>query len=311
MSIQKVNGFIGVFALLFSGVAFGQTQVPNDFTAGTPARAAEVNANFDALETAVDQNATAIQGIPAGPQGIQGDPGPQGVQGVPGATGLQGPQGDLGPQGPQGDQGPAGADLSNEVSIIEGEQAVQNDRLDAVETFVDDNAADVAANAVVIGSNTAGVAANTASIGNIATVQWLANGQPVGSVVSGTELLTFSDYFLHIERGENRVEKVAGLFYFVAPGCVGQPYVVGSSTNIAQGVVFQAPYESDPIRLYYYPQGSVPIDGIVFQSQTNATTGCVDATTQPRTASPVFPNDPAITGVAAEFFDLPMTMGHR
>lgn len=126
-----------------------------------------------------------------------------------------------------------------------------------------------------------------------------------------TGLLTFSDYFLQIERGENRVEKVLTIFYYVALGCVGQPYGVGSSTNIAQGVVFQAPYESDPIRLYYYPQGSVPIESIIFLSQSNATTGCLDSTTTPVTASPVFPNDPAITGLATEFFDLPLTMGHR
>ena len=31
-----------------------QTQVPNVFEDGTPAKAAEVNANFDALETAID-----------------------------------------------------------------------------------------------------------------------------------------------------------------------------------------------------------------------------------------------------------------
>lgn len=90
MSIQKANGLISIVALLFSGMAIGQTQVPNDFTAGQPARAAEVNANFDALETAVDQNTAAIQQIPAGPQG---EPGPQGIQGA---------QGDVGPQGPAG-----------------------------------------------------------------------------------------------------------------------------------------------------------------------------------------------------------------
>ena len=100
MSIQKTKGLIGIVALLFSGLAMGQTQVPNDFTAGTPARAVEVNANFDALETAIDQNATDIQSIPVGPQG---DPGPQGIQGVPGSQGIQGVPG---PQGIQGDVGP-------------------------------------------------------------------------------------------------------------------------------------------------------------------------------------------------------------
>lgn len=84
-SIKKVNGIIGVATLVFSGVVFGQTTVPNIFQAGQPARAAEVNANFDVLEAAIDQNAAAIAQIPAGPEG------PQGIQGV------QGPQGPAGP----------------------------------------------------------------------------------------------------------------------------------------------------------------------------------------------------------------------
>ncbi len=44
----------------FSVVA--DTQVPNFFTDGTPAKASEVNANFDALEAAIDA-------IPEGPAG--------------------------------------------------------------------------------------------------------------------------------------------------------------------------------------------------------------------------------------------------
>jgi hypothetical protein len=150
-----------ILSVLLSAVnATAQTQVPNDFQAGQPARAAEVNENFDALEAAIDQNASDIQAIPAGPQGeigpqgpqgiqgSQGDPGPQGIQGFMGPPGpqgdvgpqgLQGIQGDVGPQGlvgPEGPQGPAGADLTNEVSILQGEQAVQNDRIDSLETNV-------------------------------------------------------------------------------------------------------------------------------------------------------------------------------
>jgi len=73
---------------LVSGIALGQTQVPNTFSAGQPARAAEVNENFDALESAIDLNATAITQIPAGPEGPQGDVGPQGPQGNDGLQGL-------------------------------------------------------------------------------------------------------------------------------------------------------------------------------------------------------------------------------
>ena len=59
-------------------------------------------------------NGVLLLGIPAGPQGEQGEQGPQGEQGTTGpqgATGPQGPQGiqgETGPQGPRGETGPQG-----------------------------------------------------------------------------------------------------------------------------------------------------------------------------------------------------------
>ena len=96
--------------LLFASLnAVAQTQVPNVFEDGTPASAAEVNANFDALETAID----AIPEGPAGPQGeqgIQGEKGDTGATGPQGPIGLTGATGATGAKGDTGDQGPAGAD---------------------------------------------------------------------------------------------------------------------------------------------------------------------------------------------------------
>ena len=108
--------------LLFASFhAVAQTQVPNVFEDGTPASAAEVNENFDALEAAID----AIPEGPAGPQGEKGDQGDTGATGPQGEKGDKGDTGDTGPQGPigltgatgatgakgdTGDQGPAGAD---------------------------------------------------------------------------------------------------------------------------------------------------------------------------------------------------------
>ena len=85
-------------------LSMAQTQVPHVFEDGTPARAAEVNANFDKLESEMDLrlppsncstdqiikwNATAW--ICADPLG---EPGPQGPQGPQGEQGEVGPQGD-------------------------------------------------------------------------------------------------------------------------------------------------------------------------------------------------------------------------
>jgi hypothetical protein len=58
------------FAAVVLGVIFfsaicasaGDLTIPNSFTADTPAVAAEVNANFTAVETAVDDNNTGISG---------------------------------------------------------------------------------------------------------------------------------------------------------------------------------------------------------------------------------------------------------
>lgn len=47
-------------SILIVGAANAQTEVPNTFQSGQPARASEVNENFDTLETAVDQNAGSI-----------------------------------------------------------------------------------------------------------------------------------------------------------------------------------------------------------------------------------------------------------
>jgi type IV pilus assembly protein PilA len=58
---MKCKCTIATLALAFAATAAAQTAVPHDFQAGTPARAAEVNENFDVLEQAIDVNAADIQ----------------------------------------------------------------------------------------------------------------------------------------------------------------------------------------------------------------------------------------------------------
>jgi hypothetical protein len=68
MNTSKI--FISAFVVLLSSSVFGQTQVPNTFQSGQPARAAEVNANFSELENAVNQNASDIVANTASIQAI-------------------------------------------------------------------------------------------------------------------------------------------------------------------------------------------------------------------------------------------------
>ena len=84
MTCKLTGHIVGTTALFIAAGAIGQTEIPNTFQAGQPARAAEVNENFSTLESAVNKNASDLQQIQIGPQG------PQGIQGV---------QGDIGPQG--------------------------------------------------------------------------------------------------------------------------------------------------------------------------------------------------------------------
>jgi hypothetical protein len=110
---NRVRSVFGVALIaVVSTATAGTVTVPNTFTPGTPAKAADVNANFSAVANAVNNNAqdiaalqTTVQKIPTGnpgPAGPQGMTGPQGPAGPMGATGA------VGPTGPQGVQGPAG-----------------------------------------------------------------------------------------------------------------------------------------------------------------------------------------------------------
>jgi len=52
-----------LFAFLLSTAALAQTTVPHNFTAGAPARASEVNANFSALASAIDALAGRVAAL--------------------------------------------------------------------------------------------------------------------------------------------------------------------------------------------------------------------------------------------------------
>lgn len=59
------HAFTALCAFLLSGAAVAQTALPHTFTAGAPARASEVNANFSALATAIDAVITRVAALEA------------------------------------------------------------------------------------------------------------------------------------------------------------------------------------------------------------------------------------------------------
>jgi hypothetical protein len=57
------QAFAALFICLLSSAASAQVTVPNTFTAGSVARASEVNANFTALATAINDLATRVSAL--------------------------------------------------------------------------------------------------------------------------------------------------------------------------------------------------------------------------------------------------------
>jgi hypothetical protein len=64
---KKVKLYTTIFCLLFAGITnAANVNVPNTFTSGAPARAAEVNENFSALDSAVNDNSARLDVMEAG-----------------------------------------------------------------------------------------------------------------------------------------------------------------------------------------------------------------------------------------------------
>ncbi len=107
-----------IFIIVYVGITLLATIQPSSasdvtgltsFTAGTPARAGEVNGNFQAIKSAVDDNHAHVSNLQVQVNDIQLIPGPIGPQGNTGPTGPMGPQGLQGIRGIAGSPGPSGA----------------------------------------------------------------------------------------------------------------------------------------------------------------------------------------------------------
>ncbi len=72
MTIQRVVVSLAVLAALGGTARAGSVSGLTTFTAGTPAKASEVNGNFAALKTAVDDNASRIAALESAVAALQG-----------------------------------------------------------------------------------------------------------------------------------------------------------------------------------------------------------------------------------------------
>ena len=165
MKIKATRTIVGTAVALIASAASAQTQVPNTFQSGQPARATEVNENFATLEAAVNQNSGDIAQVKSlswmgewqtgvvyaaddlvqfqgstyiAEQATTGTEDPTAAafwslfaaEGDVGATGPRGPQGlqgDIGPQGLQGLQGEIGPQGPQGLQGNIGPQGPQGD----------------------------------------------------------------------------------------------------------------------------------------------------------------------------------------
>ena len=62
---RNIARLLPILALMWASAQASELDVPHTFVAGQPALAAEVNANFSAVETAVNDNDTRITALEA------------------------------------------------------------------------------------------------------------------------------------------------------------------------------------------------------------------------------------------------------
>jgi len=148
-----------------------------------------------------------LLGIPAGPQGEQGEPGPQGEQGPTGpqgATGPQGPQGiqgETGPQGPQGETGPKGDKGDpGEVSLETLAKVMVSDTASGTIATFSDGSDVLPAKSVLVALEPKQSGSGTPSPSNVRPISgW----DEVETVVSGKNLLDQS--ILKDQAGWNQI----------------------------------------------------------------------------------------------------------
>lgn len=260
-----MNRYLTALLLINIGTAQAQTEAPHTFQSGTPARAAEVNENFDTLEQAIDQNATAIESTDAA--------------------------------------------LSNEISIIQGEQIVQNGRIDDVEADVTRNAADIQNNsdsiAFLNAFNGVQVFAQGVSIGKL--VQFNREQWPVAS-----QMLLVSDrgylYSVFASADPNNVPSSVPL-WFSDPDCTGTAMAAMQPTAASLGTVFRGRGPNSTTPAYYVPRGSDLPRTMGFQSWYRNVGECVNQASTRISLVVVQQNDPSVTGVSDLDPVQPLTIG--
>ncbi len=282
---------LGLLALITTGIAFGQTQVPNTFQSGQPAVAAEVNDNFSALETAAIDNAA---GIASNSTSIDGNA----TDIASNATAID--DNGVGIAANSAAIGSNTAEINtNTVTIQDNTDAISSIPL-ALVPMVQSNGQNIGA---YLHTQVGGFLFSAAIFWVLSDTGYAFSITPIANTPTGTSTGIPGEIQRH-------------LVGFVTADCTGQAYVIvtndsGRKGLYGSGAVFASSDASDPTGVYYSPKGSTFISGIVTQSRIRET-GCnAETATVGEDVIEVFPNDHLITGVPTQrHFAAPITLGY-
>jgi Collagen triple helix repeat (20 copies) len=258
-NLQLVGAVAAILSVAATSVSFGAPPetitIPNTFVAGTPAKAADVNANFTTVADAINNTTqtvtalqTTVQKIPAGPEGPQGPQGPvgaQGTQGVKGANGITGTAGPAGPAGAAGSMGPAGAQGAAGPAGAQGPQG----------------AVGAAGPTGAAGPPGAGTSLSVYDANNVLIGPWFPGGQVVITAQGST--------FYTSVNASGLVFNGGGGVYYTTSDCTGTPYFWTGSTT-PQLVPYATPSAPGSSTVYLPGTGAltISINSTVYSDNT-------------------------------------------
>jgi hypothetical protein len=270
-----------LFLLGAQTVAADDLTIPNAFTAGTPARAAEVNDNFTAVEASVDDNAADIA--------------TNSTDNATNTTDIATNTADITIN--------AGDIATNAVGVQSNAAAITTNDL-AIQDNSDAIAAVAVTGPVMIKVDGQNIGTFLQSNGDLFVEGDFWGLSDTGYLFNVTPFSINSRVIRDL-----RADRIG----FTGPNCTGRSFVPTSGLErralFFSGFVFASENLNDPNPAYYSPTNSPTLVDVLQESRTSST-GCEPGVGVMTFAVEVFPNVELITGVANQRnLGSPITLG--